>query len=873
MSCETSQGYNSAAAKYNWSNVLAEYRSGTDDQTKLSHFKEIRIDYNYNYKLYGPFDDYYLKMRIVLNDDGSPKFDGGAPKTNYPITSHDGSNDYRDSTEYFYGDWSNASKFTEKANVLTHYVINPNVKKFFLTLQINNLSDTLEKSTGSYPDYTMEAGAQLPGILKFNVRWGKEDRFGNKTETGYREYHIVALITSATLLDVGNPDDSNGTFNRINFTNENLYSIFTLPDLDNPENATDLDVTYDERTKERRWVSVEKMTNETNSSLMQSACLVAKITEVQEAQFTYPYSTLVGTKLDSRVFSQIPKRTFDCRLKKIKIPTNYYPLNGDGIDKRYIKSWDGNACSSVYQGTWGGSFKMGWTDNPAWILYDMLSNPRYGLGNYVKEEDINKWDLYKIARWCDGLDENGHYIGVCDYKFGREPRFAANIMFSAETAIFDAINTIVSIFRGAIYYQNDKLEFTDDRPRPSIAFFNNHNVKDGLFSYSNYKKDEQYNSVEVIYIDKDDDYRSKAEYVQNNEDIGKRGPVTKTLNAIGCTSAGQARRTGLNLIYQTTIENQSVTFDCGYQAMLCKPGDYIEIEDELKTHTTNYGRIIEVNAEEGYLKLDNPYNISLYSSFISVYVPNETTYDGQNELNFELGSLNQTVQMKINLFTENDEYGCYVWIDPTDANYSLLQFVQAGTAYRFRKKTELSEVYKVLSIKENDKSDFSIIAQKYDPSRFDYVECDPIDYPDPPDGPDPDPYVPYSTPGVPVGTAQPMEASISNEKGVYGNVKLVEKTKTNSVEPIIETDSEKETLMGQALEVVKKAEEDKVEEDKVEGAIVEEDKVEPENNLEKNSIPEFKLHELNGDDSKEKEDIFLPFLDPFGYTTQPTRSE
>jgi len=833
MSCQTSSGYNAQSEKYNWSNVLAEYKNGADNQQKLGYFKDIRVDYNYNYKLYGPYNPGYLKQRLT-------------PGGNSETCREDGSDDIRNiqgfgTSEGFrgplsYSNWSNASKFREKANTLTHYVINPNVNQFFITLQINTLSDLLQESQGSYPEYQQQAGDQYPHILKFNVKWGQEDRFGNKRQCGYREFNIRALVSSPALLDIGNPDDTEGKSNSLNFTSANLSDIFYLPPVANPENASDLDVTFDEKTIERRFVEVEKMTAETNSSLILCDILLAKITEVQESQFTYPYSVLVGTKLDSRVFSQIPKRTFDCKLKKIKIPNNYYPLNGDGVDKRYISSWDGNPCAGVYQGNWDGTFKIGWTDNPAWVLYDMLSNPRYGLGNYIKEENINKWDLYKIARWCDGVDEAGNYIGVSDYKFGREPRFAANIMFSAQTAIFDAINAIVAIFRGAIYYQNDKIEFSDDRPRPSIAFFNNHNVKDGIFSYSNYKKDEQYNSVEVVYIDKNDDYRTKSEYVQNNEDIGKRGPVSRTVNAIGCTSAGQARRVGLNLIYQTIIENQAVIFDCGYEAMLCKPGDYIEIEDELKTHTNNYGRIMEVDSANGYLRLNNPYNENEYSNVITVYVPNDTTVGDQNQLNFELGSLNQTVEMEIESFSEDDEFGCYVWIKPSDPNYNLIGFVQAGTAYRFRKKTELSSVYKILSIKENDKSDFSIVAQKYDPSRFDYVE-DIINYGDGPgDEPCPDVPTPY--------TCGPI---YSNTVGGSFGASPLSLSENQSIESIQQ--------LGYEVELLEKQHQ------------TEENKTEKEN-----TNVEFKLNKLNGD-GKEKEDSYLTYLDPLGYSSQPTKSE
>ena len=160
--------------------------------------------------------------------------------------------------------------------------------------------------------------------------------------------------------------------------------------------------------------------------------------------------------------------------------------------------------------------------------------------------------------------------------------------------------------------------------------FNNANIKDGIFNYSNVRRDLQFNTVEVVYLDRFDNYKTKVEYVQDEQDIRKRGVFKTTINTSGVTSRAMARRIGQHIIYQTTKENQNVDFAAGLEALLCRPGDLIVVEDEMKTRATNYGRVLEVDLANKKLRIDNQFISGQYTGFITLYTP--TGYSTSSEL-------------------------------------------------------------------------------------------------------------------------------------------------------------------------------------------------------------------------------------------------
>ena len=372
----------------------------------------------------------------------------------------------------------------------------------------------------------------------------------------------------------------------------------------------------------RRYVKITRKSHETLSPLIGKKIALNKVTEIIPQKFSYPFSSIVGTKIDSRAFSQVPTRTFHCKLKKILVPSNYFPNNEDEEDVRYL---EGKGKYKIYNGDWNGTFKLAWSNNPAWILMDLLINKRYGLGNYIESDQVDIWELYKISRWCDCVDDNGYYYGVSDGYGGVEPRHSFNALISDKFNIFDMVNQVASVFRGHVYYMNSLITFDDDRIKPIIGEFNNSDVKDGLFNYTNHKKDDEFTAVDISYIDAKDNYKPKIEYVEDSDGIRQRGILKKVINAFGVTSKAQARRFGKYFLYQTSKENSNISFTTDNKALLYKPGDLIRINDELINSIKNFGQIKEIKdicSDKFSITIDKILDSGIYNvSEISLYIP------------------------------------------------------------------------------------------------------------------------------------------------------------------------------------------------------------------------------------------------------------
>lgn len=638
--------------KFNYSNILAEYRSGEEYQNPFKFFKNILIDKSYGSSLIGPFIINSEIQKIQENTNMLLRRSANFNIIPTSVSSEEGSvkEGSRDNSRIElknFSDWNkNQATFDEESIPIKHVVYNPNVRSVFVTIQINHLSDTLSKTIKDVKkagtnskEGDLDAGSKFPSIVNIEIETGLINDKGEESESDriIRKFQIIALIESPTLIDIGNPDvnafrsDNYDFISEYGASNENIFQSFKLSNVENNNNSA-LD------SPSKRYVKITKLSTETNSVLINKDISLVKVTEIIPLDFSYPHSAIVATKIDSRSFGNIPTRTFDCKLKKVKIPSNYHPSFENGKDKRYYSTVaDFNNASlldkRVYQGDWDGTFKnnLEWTDNPAWILYDLITNERYGLGQYIDpNNDVDIFDLYKIGRFCDSVDDNGFFIGVPDNAGGLEPRFSCNIMFSDGIKVFDALNTISALFRGLIYYNNSQINFVDDRPRTPIALFANSNVKDGIFNYTNYRRDEQFNSIEVVYIDRLDNFLTKVEYVEDEDDIRKRGIFKKTINANGVTSRAMARRMGQHLIFQTIKENQSVSFTAGLESLLCKPGDLIIIEDELKSLKSNFGRVLSVDPEQGSIRLNEQFVAGEFINKLTVYTP--TGYSTNEEI-------------------------------------------------------------------------------------------------------------------------------------------------------------------------------------------------------------------------------------------------
>jgi len=677
----TVNNFNKINLKYNYSNVLAEFKQGNEDQDPFTFFNKVFIDQVYDRELFGPFgtarangnsnavrDQINAPQRIMPNGEmltRSAVLGEAAANFNTDIIEglplNEGSDDERRDARNIqrnYSNWGENSfaNFDEEAIPVLHTIYNPNVEEVFVTLNISSLKDTLIKDVNDVltgrDEADLSIGTNFPTVLNISVETGTI--LSDEGLKKYREYtyRIVALIESNTLIDIGNPDykatsgrefivQLDGADDDFDY----LSRPFELPPLKGTNQevlSADGEVgieagTLEEDSNEKRYVRITKLSYETNSVLLSKVVSVNKVTEIIKVNLPYPFSAIVGTKLDSRAFGSIPRRSFDCKLKKVKIPSNYFPTK-NGIDKRYYANkeiFDNTSKPDklIYRGDWDGSFheELMWTDNPAWILYDLLTSSRYGMGSHINSDTINKWQLYKIGRFCDAVDENGYFEGVTDGRGGKEPRFSCNIVFDKGQKIFDAINTIAALFRGRTFFSNSEINFIDDRPRGAVNLFTNESVKDGLFFYSNNNRDQQFNCIEVGYRDRFDNFSPKIEVVEDEEDIKERGIFKKKIEGIGITSRAMARRVAQHQIFSKLKENQQVAFTAGLESLLCKPGDLVIIEDELKTNIANFGKILSVDSEKQIIRLTNKFDSVKTNGVLSVYNP--TGVDSISEIN------------------------------------------------------------------------------------------------------------------------------------------------------------------------------------------------------------------------------------------------
>ena len=652
----TTNDYQFDNLKFNYSNVLAEFKNGEENQNPFGYFNSIFIDQQYGSPLYGPFstsnilapqkikeDSNMLTRSRVLNGPASTQFNLDL-ENGLPVA--EGSEDTRRSGTKIrnYSEWANNSlkNWDEKAIPATHTILNPNVESVFITLNVSSLKDTLTRNVDNVRSgkekTKLEIGSTFPSVLNIRVETGLIGLNGENKIHKTQDFRIVALIEGQTLIDIGNPDFQGSSKDYIIALDSSRARIlsepFDLPTLPN-QNIQTLTSNGEQGVEtsavdsfQKRFVRVTKLSHETNSVLLSKDVSLQKVTEIIPANLPYPFSAIVGTKLDSRSFGSIPNRTFDCKLKKVKVPSNYFPTKFGGIDKRYYRT---NADFEntrkedklIYKGDWDGTFhdELKWTDNPAWILYDLLTSTRYGMGQHVDETIINKWQLYKIGRFCDAVDDNGYFEGVTDGRGGREPRFSCNIVFEQGEKIFDAINTITSIFRGKVFFGNSEINFVDDRPRSTVNLFTNENVKDGSFYYSNNRRDEQFNTIEVAYKDRFDNFLPKIEVIEDENDIRQRGVFKKRIEAVGITSRAMARRVGQHEVFSKIKENQQVAFTAGLESLLCQPGDLVIVEDELKTLKSNFGKVLAVDLDNETIRLSNVFESSDMTGVLSIYQP------------------------------------------------------------------------------------------------------------------------------------------------------------------------------------------------------------------------------------------------------------
>lgn len=316
-------------------------------------------------------------------------------------------------------------------------------------------------------------------------------------------------------------------------------------------------------------ISVHRNTPDSTSDSTSNATHWVSYVESIDAKFSYPNSVVVGLEIDSAQFGgKIPKRTYLNKWTQIKVPNNYDPIN------------------RTYDGIWLGEFKTAWSDNPAWVFYDLVTDKRYGLGDRLGDFGCDKWSLYQIAKYCDQIVPDG-FGGV-------EPRFTCNAYLSEPRDAKALLDDLASVFRGIAVWDGQMVTALQDAKKDPTATYSNSNVVDGVFAYSGAAQKTIFTAAHIKYNDKTDNYGTKTEYVANDEAIKRYGLNVKQITAFGCTSRGQAARVGKWLIETSIRERQMVSFKVGREGIRHLPFDIIEIADNDYAGDMIGGRVLSV---------------------------------------------------------------------------------------------------------------------------------------------------------------------------------------------------------------------------------------------------------------------------------------
>ncbi|ECV1122709.1 DUF1983 domain-containing protein [Salmonella enterica subsp. enterica serovar 4,12:i:-] len=425
---------------------------------------------------------------------------------------------------------------------------------------------------------------------------------------------------------------------------------------------------------ERVLIRVRRVTPDSTTSKVTDLIRIQSYAEVIDAKFRYPLTGLVYVEFDSELFpNQIPNISIKKKWKLIQVPSNYDPV------------------SRRYSGTWDGTFKKAWSNNPAWVLYDLVTNQRYGLDQRELGIQIDKWSLYEAGVYCDQM--------VPDGKGGTEPRYLCDMVIQSQIEAYQLIRDICSIFRGMTFWNGESLSVVVDKPREPSYIFTNDNVINGDFQYTSASEKSMYTQCNVTFDDEQNMYQQDVEGVFDTEAALRFGYNPTSITAIGCTRRSEANRRG-RWILKTNMRSQTVNFATGLEGMIPSIGDVIAISDNFLSSnlTLNLsGRVMEVSGLQVFV----PFKIDARpGDFIIINRP-----DGKpvKRTISKVSADGKTIELNVG-FGFDVKPDTVFAIDRTDL--ALQQYVVTGIS-----KGDTEEEFT-----------YSITAVEYDPNKYDEID-------------------------------------------------------------------------------------------------------------------------------------------------------
>ncbi|MEW7143430.1 TipJ family phage tail tip protein [Acinetobacter baumannii] len=329
-------------------------------------------------------------------------------------------------------------------------------------------------------------------------------------------------------------------------------------------------------TRVTMWtIKIERVSPESNESSTSNDIYLDSYSVIIGSRLSYPNSAVFGLSISSEQFQSIPTRSYLVDGLLIRVPSNY--------DYKTRK----------YEGTWNGTFKLAPSDNPAWILYDVITNERYGLGQFVDPAYANPARLYVIGQYCDEMVDDG--FG------GKEPRFTLNTVINSISDAYQLISDITSVFNGMAYWSGSQFGYMCDMPTQPTMLYNASNVVDGEFVYSGASRKDMHSVALITWNDPERNYQRAVEYVEDPELIQRYGVRKAEITSFGCTSRGQAHRIGKWLLYTERNQSRTISFKVGVDSSFVLPGDVVQIADPNRSGKRMGGRLIGATATSATL--------------------------------------------------------------------------------------------------------------------------------------------------------------------------------------------------------------------------------------------------------------------------------
>ncbi|MED5672628.1 phage tail protein [Enterobacter hormaechei] len=415
-------------------------------------------------------------------------------------------------------------------------------------------------------------------------------------------------------------------------------------------------------------IRLRKITSDANSAKIGDTMMLQSFTEVIDAKLRYPNTALLYIEFDSSQFNgSIPQISCEPRGRVIRVPDTYDPE------------------TRTYSGTWTGRFKWAWTDNPAWIFYDLVVSDRFGLGDRLSTANIDKWTLYQVAQYCDQMVPDGKGGS------GTEPRYTCNVYIQERNDAYTVLRDFAAIFRGMTYWGDDQIVALADMPRDVDFTYTHANVIDGRFTYSSSTTKNRYTNALVSWSDPDNAYSDAMEPVFEQALVARYGFNQLEITAIGCTRQSEANRKGRWGIL-TNNKDRVVTFNVGEDGNIPQPGYVIAVADRNLSGRDLGGRISAVNGR--VLTLDRAPDASADDRMI-VNLPSGV-------------SQSRTIQSitgnKVTVTTAYSETPVSeaVWVIESDELYA--------------------QQYRVITVTDNNDGTFTIVGANHDPDKFDRID-------------------------------------------------------------------------------------------------------------------------------------------------------